>query len=246
MINLMNQLQIFQDELQKILEELKTSPEGYLGKRGKYYYHVIGTKEIGITNKFLTIRQLCRKKYLHARQKQIEYNLNLKPKNFDKFDHRTPRELIKSFPKAYQGFSLSYFYHPSIETWLKEPYEKHPYPPEEGYTTKSGVQVRSKSELMIATQLENYQIPYRYEAMLRVGNKKECPDFTIKSPFTAKTINWEHLGALHLADYIKKMNEKMDAYLAHGYKLNDTLIYTFEFQIKNINRIQKIIEEIIL
>lgn len=237
-----------QKELDKINQELETKPEGYLSKREKYYYHTIGKKDVGITRKTEIIRSLCRKAYLLAHKTQLIHNMKLMPEVAKIFDKRTPRELIATFSSAYQKVPISYFYHPSIEKWLTEPHEKHPYPPieEEGYMTKNGVLVRSKSEFHIATQLENYQIPYRYEAKLILRGKKEYPDFIIKSPFTGKTIIWEHFGALHLSGYEKKMNEKMDAYLARGYVPNDTIIYTFEFQVKKASRIQKIIEASIL
>ena len=240
--NLLIKLKNFMKELEEINKEVATLPIGHLVRKGKFYYHRIGKKDTGITKKPEIIRLLCRKKYLIARKEQLA-NMMLDIKCFDIY---TPRELITEFSSVYQELPISYFYHPLIETWLAEPYEKHPYPSEAGWGTKNGVSVRSKSEYLIATELENYQIPYRYEAVLRLGNKKESPDFTIKNPFTGKTIIWEHFGALHLPDYEKKMNEKMDAYLTHGYLPNETLIYTFEFHLKKVSRIQKIIEEIIL
>ena len=236
-----------QKELEEINKELETKPEGYLSKRRKFYYHTINGKEIGITKKPEIIRSLCRKAYLLARKEQLIYNMILTPKELKNFDERTPKELIAALSSAYQEVPISYFYHPSIEEWLADSYKKHPYPPEEGqgYTTKNGVRVRSKSECFIATQLENYQIPYRYEAALKLKSKMEYPDFTIKNPITGKTIIWEHFGALHLSDYEKRMNEKMESYLMSGYIQNDTIIYTFEFQVENINRLQKIIETLI-
>ena len=235
-----------QRELEEINQELETISEGYLSKRKKCYYQTIGRKDFGITKKPKIIRSLCRKAYLLARKEQLIHNMTLAPNAVKKFDDRTPKELIAALSTAYQEVPISYFYHPSIEPWLAEPYEKHPYPPEEGYTTKNGVRVRTKSEFFIATQLENYQIPYRYEEALMMRGKKEYPDFTIKNPFTGKTIIWEHFGALHLSDYEKRMNDKMESYLMRGYVQNDTIIYTFEFQVKKDNRLQKIIEEFIL
>lgn len=237
----------YQKVLQEIDKELENLPTGYLSKRRKTYYHTIDRKDIGITKKPLIIRQLCRKKYLLARKDQLMKNISHLSADLSKVDERTSKQLIETFSQAYQEVPISYFYHPSVETWLTAPHEKHPYPPEEQvYITKNGVRVRSKSELLIATQLENYQIPYQYEAELILGNKKEYPDFIIKSPFTGKTVIWEHFGALHLSGYETKMNEKLDAYLTYGYVPNETIIYTFEFQVKKASRIQKIIESSIL
>lgn len=237
----------YQKVLQEIHKELENLPTGYLSKRRKTYYHTIDKIDIGITKKPEIIRQLCRKKYLLAHKDQIMKNVSHLSADLSKVDDRIPKELIATFSSAYQEVPLSYFYHPSVETWLAKPYQKHPYPLEEqGYMTKNDVRVRSKSELLIATQLENYQIPYRYEAALTLGKKMEYPDFMIKNPFTGKIVIWEHFGALHLSGYEKKMNEKMDLYLTHGYVPFDTVIYTFEFQVQNAHRLQSLIEEIIL
>ena len=247
MKSLINELRNYQNELEEINEELQTLPKGRLAKKGKFYYHSKKGKEVGITKKPELIRQLCRKEHLLARKEQLLNNIYYLTVDASKIDTRSPWELISSVPSAYQGLPISYFYHPTMEAWLEESYDRHPYSPDEGsYMTKNGVQLRSKSELLIATQLEYYKIPYRYEAELKLGSKPEYPDFTIKNPFTGKSILWEHFGGLHLSGYEKRMNEKMDRYLTHNYVPFDTIIYTFEFQTKNADRIQKLIEDIII
>jgi hypothetical protein len=235
------------NELQSIEKELLSAPQGTLTKKGKYLYQNIDRKETGITTKPKLIKQLCRKKYLLARKQQILKNANLRVKECEKFDNRTTQEIIDSLPNAYQNLPISYFYHPNVERWVTMDYPKHPYPPtKRDKVTKNGVTVRSKSELLIANELELQNIPYRYEATRMVDNKNEYPDFTIANPFTGKIIIWEHFGALNLKDYEEKMNDKMDTYLRSGYVPNDTMIYTFEFQVQNAKRIQEIIENVIL
>ena len=243
----MNQIESYQKEVKNIDEELHTLPDGHLVRKNNCYYHAIGKKEVGITKKPKIIRQLCRKKYLLVRKQQLINNIAYLPVDLSKIDKRLPWEIIATFATAYQGLPVYYFYHPAMETWVVAEYPKHPYPPEDGnHMTVKGLQLRSKSELLIATQLEVHQLPYRYEAKLTLGNKIEYPDFIIRNPFNGKVILWEHFGALHLSGYEKKMNEKMDLYLRHGYSLSDTLIYTFEFQVQNTQRLQALIEDIIL
>jgi len=244
---LLIKLRIYKKEAVDIGRELLSLPDGYLAKKGKFYYNRFNRVDTGITKKPAIIKQLCRKMYLLARKKQLVHNLSLSIDDLDKFDNRSPKELIRSLPAVYQNLPISYFYHPDIEGWLAQDYAKHPYPPTEwNYTTENGVQVRSKSEFHIATKLEENGIPYRYDAKITLAGKTEYPDFIIRNPFTGKTILWEHFGALHLSGYEKKMNEKMDLYLANGYTLYDTIISTFEYQVKNAHRIQILIEEMIL
>ena len=247
MKSLINRMESYQRELDKTEEELQKLPAGSLVRKRKFYYHRVGSKEVGITKKPRIIRQLCRKVYLKIRKDQLIHNLSLDHNNLSDFDDRSPKELIRSLPVVYQAFPISYFYHPEMEAWLAQDYAKHPYPPTEwNYATEGGVYLRSKSEFLIATKLEENGIPYRYDAKITLSGKVEYPDFIIRNPFTGKTILWEHFGALHLSEYEKKMNTKMDLYLNHGFIPSDTIIYTFEYQTKSADRIQTLIDEIIL
>ena len=224
--------------------ELKTSPKGHLNKRGKYYYHFIGREGSGVSKNKVLIKLLCRKKYILARLEQLERNLSCAIVDFD---HTLPKDLIISFSKTYQEIPISYFYHPSIEAWLKEEVESNSYPIKNGFRTSyNKILVRSKSEQIIGSLLEEYGIVYRYDTKLMLDSKTRCPDFIIKNPFTGKEIIWEHYGALHQNKYEESMHEKMHLYLKQGYIPNDTIIFTFEIDISIEQRLVDIIENIIL
>ena len=70
------------------------------------------------------------------------------------------------------------------------------------HRTAKGLYVRSKSELIIANLLENEQVPFNYEPVLRgeVTGGYKRPDFTFVSD-SGDTIVWEHLGMLDRDDY---------------------------------------------
>ena len=245
--NLIEIWEKYKKELEEVKQELKIVPEGFLSKRGRCYYHSIGRKDTGITRKTDVICQLCRKRYLLARKEQLRYNLSLAPETSKDFDKRSAKELIAAFPSAYQGLPENYFFLPSINDFLTKSYTKNPYQPENlTYSSNNGTPVRSKSEVLIANQLENYHIPYRYEIAITLGKKTIYPDFIIKNPFTGKTIIWEHFGALNQEGYEQKMNDKMGRYLKHGYIPFETIIYTFEFDVKHPPRLQTLIQQIIL
>lgn len=244
MKSLITSVEKYQNELKEIDEELLALPEGRLAKLGKYYYQATKDKRIGITKNPKLIRKLCRKRYLIVRQKQINTVLS---HAFNKLADVTPIEIISSFSRTYQELPRSYFFHPSVEPWLAEPHQKNPYPIEDGnYYSKNGVAVRSKSEALIANLLEEYEIPYHYDIRLTLGAKTIYPDFIIKNPFNGKTIIWEHYGALNQLEYEQKMTNKMRLYHAQGYIPFETLIYTFEFDVKTPRRLQDLIERIIL
>jgi len=231
-------------ELEALKIELKTLPEGHLNRRRKFYYHTIRGKSVGITKNKKLIRLLCRKKYILARIKQLENNLSNPVANFD---DTLPQDLIQSFSKTYQEVPISYFYHPSMDTWLSKNPEPNSYPIKGGFRTSyNKVLVRSKSEQIIASLLEEYGIPYRYDTKLMLGGKSKYPDFIIKNPFTGKEILWEHFDALHQPKYEESMHEKMNLYSQQGYIPNDTIIFTFEIDITTEHRLINLIENVIL
>jgi len=247
MESLIIKVKYYKKELEEIETELQKSPAGRLGKQGLYYYHVTNEQRVGITKNTKLIRQLCRKRYLIARKKQLSNNLSLTSHHIDQFDVATPEELIRSLPATYQGVPVEYFFHPSIEEFLTKNYRQNTLKPEEKrYFTKNGIALRSKSEFIIATFLEEYNIPYRYEIAFKSSNV--YPDFTIKNPFDGKTFLWEHFGMVHKDEYEQSMNKKMSLYMNQGYIPFETIIYTYEADIeaKDNQRVRYLIENIIL
>ena len=246
MKNIIIQVNSYKKELEEIDKELSTLPEGGLISRGKFYWHKLKGKEIGITKKPDMIRMLCRKKYLLVREDQLKNNLSFLGSIPEKINLAKPEALISKLPQAYQNLPINYFYHPKVLPWINQPQRKNTYPISEGsYHSKNGTPLRSKSELIIANLLEEYGLPYHYEAALRFAEKTIYPDFKIKNPYTNKFIIWEHFGALNQPGYEQRMNDKMDTYLTHGYTA-ENLIYTFEFHVKKEQRLKKLIETIIL
>jgi len=247
MKDIVQKLKKYEAELAAVEREFQEMPEGWLLKKGKYFYHVINGRRGGITKNTPLIKKLCRKKYLQARKAQLTHNL-FRLGNKDKpLNLATPEELIASFSKTYQSLPISYFYHSDAEKYLQRQCNTNNYKTENlTYETNGGTLVRTKSELMIANLLEELEIPYRYEIPIKMGGKVRYLDFTIVHPFTGEIIIWEHFGALHLEGYEKGMNKKMKEYLTHGLRPFETLIYTFEFDTATPGRIKELIEQVIL
>ena len=71
----------------------------------------------------------------------------------------------------------------------------------------SGDMLRSKSEVIIANQLHERNIPFRYEQPLFAGDGTlRLPDFTVT--WKGKTLFWEHLGMLDLTEYAEEWRVK--------------------------------------
>ena len=237
-----------EEEFKTTDKELSTLPSGRLVKRGKFYTHVDKSKEVGITNNHDFIQLLCRKKFLQIRKQLLKNNIALMKHPTSKLDITTDEEIIRSLPAAYQGLPDSYFLtHSSVKEWVATPYKKNTYKEEElSLTSNNGVALRSKSEVFIANQLEDLDIPYRYEAEIKLGNKIIYPDFIVINPETGEKYLWEHYGMLHKEEYVERMYTKMKLYRDAGYCHFENIIFTFEPDIEKAEHLRALIIKRIL
>ena len=246
MIKIVTYFNYYKERLDSFSEEFKKLPTGHLVKRKNLYWHVINKKEVGITKNADLIQKLCRKKYIMTSKRKLKKNISILSYPISKLDIATREEIIRSLPKSYQGVPKSYFYHSSIKDWLAEPYQKNPMPIKDGIKSEKGMIFRTKSEFMIASVLDKYDIPYRYEAAFTLDGQTKYPDFIIKHPYTGELIIWEHFGGLHYPGYMQKMWDKVNLYMKHGYIPFKNLICTFEDEVKDISRLHRFVENLIL
>lgn len=87
------------------------------------------------------------------------------------------------------------------------------------HKTERGDLVRSKSEVIIANALEQFEktrrLRYSYEKPLAVADGSyRLPDFTIETEHG--TWYWEHCGMLGLPEYARRWNEKLRWYAEQG------------------------------
>ncbi|SFG35542.1 hypothetical protein SAMN04487761_11433 [Lachnospiraceae bacterium C7] len=145
---------------------------------------------------------------------------------------------------------------PIIETdelyrinWLDDEYESMPFVKETEFYTNNGIRVRSKSELIIANLLEQYDIPYKYEKPLVLkGIGKIRPDFICLNSKTHQEYVWEHFGMMDNADYANKNVVKLHCYQQNGYYPGVNMIVSFETSAQPISskNLKKIIEQYLL
>lgn len=134
--------------------------------------------------------------------------------------------------------------------WACEDYEGLSFNEDEDsmLVTDSNLRVRSKSELMIATELERYNIPFKYERPLVVAGKRIYPDFTVLNTRTRQVFVWEHFGMVDDPDYQLSMMRKLNRYQSNGYVQGVNFIQTSETKSVPLSTkaIRSIIESLLL
>lgn len=99
----------------------------------------------------------------------------------------------------------------------------------DGFYAQSGIRVRSKSEVIIADQLDVAGVPYRYEQPLFIGGYSAVyPDFTVLNKRTREEFVWEHLGGMDDPEYRQSALKKLNRYAAAGYVPGKGLLVTME------------------
>ena len=226
-------------EIRKIDKKLRSFPAGKMfitrnGKYSKWYYRTeddlspvyIPKKERKLAERYAQKKYLLQmKKDLQQEKTALDFYIRhhkQRPWKSDTFLEDKPEyiELIEPYfkPKSQE-----------LIEWVNEPYEKNPYKEELAIQSlDNGQKVRSKSEVLISKVLEKYNIPYRTECMLQVGNNIYYPDFTVRHPVTGEYYYIEHLGLIEKYSYLKKNLDKLHDYITHGIVPMRNLILTFE------------------
>ena len=144
-------------------------------------------------------------------------------------------------PSLTQVFSSHHFnsFHSisdPCQEWFNTSFTPNPYHPENLiHSSISGRKLRSKSEALIDSFLYSAQIPTKYEAPLRLGDRTIYPDFTLFHSATGKLKYWEHFGLMDDPTYRKKASEKIQLYISHEIIPNIDLIITVETKNKPLS-----------
>ena len=107
------------------------------------------------------------------------------------------------------------------------------------YFTHRGERVRSKSEKIIADELDRQGIPYHYEKPLLLqadGQLKEFyPDFTVMNITTGEVKYVEHLGMMDNPGYYNSVLMKLDVYERNGLLIGRDVILLHESTFRPLN-----------
>lgn len=113
-------------------------------------------------------------------------------------------------------------------SWANENYERSTYRQEDlKQITTRGLKVRSKSEVLIAEKLGQYNQQFHYEQVLHFNGFTLVPDFTIRRA-DGKLFYWEHMGLTSNRDYIDRQMKKLQQYASVNIVPWDNLIITFD------------------
>lgn len=222
------------NQLAFLRKQLLDMPEGNLicTKNGKYtkWYRSDGKKAVYIRKKDRVLAEALAKKKFY--QLQLEEVIQEKQRidRFLKSFEKKPQPLKKFLENDDYRLLLSMGRVQQDKTsWMKESYEKNRKNSEYLiHKTLSGHFVRSKSEVIIANSLFIYQVPYRYECALHMGDITVYPDFTILHPETGDILYWEHFGMMDRADYVEKAFNKLKLYTMNKIIPMGNLITTYE------------------
>lgn len=225
-----------EQELKSIEETLRKFPDGKLicvqnGQYTKWFERNGNTcaylprkdrkrAELLAQKKYLTLKR----DYLLKEQKAINSYFCHHPTD-------SPADHLLTETSAYSELLSPLFtsHSQKITDWMNAPYEQNPAHPEQLlHKTASGIYVRSKSEAIIALLLSTYQIPFRYECALTLGNVTVYPDFTIRHPVTDQLFYWEHFGMIDHESYRNNALSKLDLYSSKGIYPLQQLITTYE------------------
>lgn len=146
-----------------------------------------------------------------------------------------PKQIEKILPRQYRGTSrLDIFLDGDFDPqdWARQPYRRNPVPIQIPHYTAGGVIVRSKSEAMIGTRLEERNAIFRPEPEVRLKWRSVYPDFETINVKRRKIMYLEHLGRIDDEDYVFRNLGKLQYYAECGIVLGDNLFITYESQSK--------------
>lgn len=251
-----NKVAILSDQLFSIEEQLKKLPEGRLAtssakteKRVRFYHSKeTGKSYIPRENEEL-VRLLALKRYLLIRQKELTslvYAETIENRAREVFSRKMDKLLSEDSNYSDVMKKIINECEPNARKWNLLKSEANSYNLEgKVISTLSGIMVRSKSECLIANELQKNGIPFKYEVALNLGERTIYPDFAVLSPKDYKIYFWEHWGLFDKPDYRKSAFRKMSDYAENGIFPDNQLIMTFESEKNpiNVNRIAEIISE---
>ena len=238
-----------QSLLKQIQHDKKNMPEGSLrvhGGKKPYYYHV--TDSTGASyGRYLKTKE----SQLAAALAQKDYLIRLEESVLQELKslHLNEKKNGSSFLRPEDVFRSLNSYRRALVTpliigdedyktaWLKEPYNSKSFSEDDpSFYSARGDRVRSKSEVLIADILDEYCVPYRYEAPLHLKNGYTIhPDFTILRLPSRTVCYLEHCGRMDDEVYLHAFLRRENTYIENGLIPGRDVFHTFESGADPIN-----------
>ena len=201
--------------------------------RGNYQYLINNTYVSKIEDDE-KIRKLAKEEYqrdlLPLLEKEIKYL---------KLIQKTETQIEEVYNNTYEGKRVLFApdikpVNSIIEQFENETYEGLGFDENDptDYITNRGERVRSKSEKIIADELDRQGIPYKYEKPLLLSvdgkTKNFYPDFTVLNVSSGEIKYMEHLGMVDHPNYYKNTLAKLDVYERNGLLVGRDIILLHE------------------
>ncbi len=229
-------------EILQIRKELESLPDGelYIAKSGDVtrLYQALSDKESGIRRRYLNRKerplagQLAQKRYLEAKLRDLLEEERGIQSYLRHAERPSGSRRLKLWERSEVFRSLlSSSYQPlseELSEWASAPYASSVGHPEALKVKAPHGMVRSKSEAMIAWELFENRVPYRYECDLNTPFGVLHPDFTVRHPQNGTLFIWEHFGLMDDPQYVNNSFAKVQTYLKLGYLPSEDLILTYE------------------
>lgn len=256
-----------------LTREIGHCPPGELQchfNHGRYQYLQVtyesGTRHRhGINRCEELLHGLARKQYLRKHIEVLETNKTILSDATSRLVDMTPDMIIESVVTGKHSLPREYYTRPIISPlvgnrnheltsrleeyrkWANAAYEKSSYKPGNlKITTLNGLKVRSKSEGMIATTLDERGIPYRYEQVIHLESGTIAPDFTFMTS-DGSELYWEHAGMINSPSYSFRHHLKMMQYEAAGILPWRDLIITYDIDNEiNMKMVDAMIKNILM
>lgn len=228
------------DLLDDLTEESQKLPEGSLyvyEKKGNRYYCQRLNKEgnrkkehrVSINGDSNLILALARKKYVESAIANVSRDIEALNGIIGSYMPVSEEAVMESFCAKYPELTAGIRYGKEDPgEWISNHVPAKGFY-EEGLKSVSaqGEKMRSGGEMYIASRLDHFGIPYRYESPLSFPDIDFYPDFTIMRPRDRKILYWEHFGKVNDIGYVRKNIGKVQDYVDYGIRPWDNLIITF-------------------
>ncbi len=263
--NVILELECLEKLIIQFEKELVSLPQGGLcrkiirGRQYLYHYKRSESNPETFVQKFLSkedgkLKQGIKRRHFIEKSLPLLYrNLDAIKDFLEMYNIFDPSDVVLSLPGVYADIDYSMYSFGGEDGcamgWGDAEYEKNEqYKDGLVYGTVGGLMVRSKSEAIIAGLLEATNIPFRYEAALKLGENVYYPDFTIMRPRDNKILYWEHFGMMDDKEYALRAEYKLAVYRENCIFPWNQLITTYETAKAPLNAqdIQSVIKAVLL
>lgn len=219
----------------------KSSEMLYCRKIRGYYQYYVGKEYVSKKKNEKRIQMLALQEYREKLNPLLEKAIRHLKEALNSLEH-----LNEAYTRMHEGKQV--LFEPDVvpvEKRIREfrnvTYERMGFAENDKteYYTHRGERVRSKSEKIIADELDRHGIPYHYERplLLRVdGQMKEFhPDFTVMNITTGEVKYIEHLGMMDNPGYYNNVLMKLDAYERNGLLIGRDILLLHESVYRPLN-----------